>query len=355
MEQLPTPALLIDLPLMEANLTRMADFFRDRPTRLRPHFKTHKCVEIARRQIELGATGLTCAKLSEAEVLAEAGIQSILIANQVVDPLKIQRLAELARNRHMIVAVDQASNLRQISAAAQDNGSIIQVLVEVNVGLNRCGVQSGEAALKLAKLASELPGIVFSGVMGYEGHTIFEHDANLRRANVQLAMGTLTGAANLIRAACLPVEIVSGGGTGTYDMTGVFPGLTEIQTGSYVFMDTEYSQLDLPFENALFLLATVVSIPSTARAVLDCGMKALSSDNGLPEIWSPAGVRLTALHEEHGLVEVNASARTLQVGNRVAILPSHVCTTVNLHDRYYAMRDRRLEAIWEIKGRGKSQ
>lgn len=360
-DQIPTPALIIDLKGLETNLQVMADYFSGHTTRLRPHFKTHKSIHIAQMQIERGAIGITCAKLGEAECLVGAGIarigspESILIANQVVGPLKTRRLAELAREARLLVAVDNEDNLCQIAQAACQRGSQIGVLVEVDVGLHRCGVRSVEQAVELARLASGLEGVRFEGVMGYEGHTVFEIDRARREANVRQAMGLLTEIAGGIRQAGMSVNIVSAGGTGTFDLTGSYPGITEIQAGSYPFMDSKYQRLDLPFQPALSLLATVISVPSPTLAILDCGMKALTTDNGLPEVLQPAGVRLLRLNEEHSILEVDPAQTHLQVGKRVELLPSHVCTTVNLHDRYYVLRDGILEAVWGIEGRGKVQ
>jgi D-serine deaminase-like pyridoxal phosphate-dependent protein len=352
---LPTPALVIDLEALQANLREMAAFFQPRRTKLRPHYKTHKCTHIARMQLETGAIGITCAKLGEAETLVQAGISNILIANQVVDPRKLARLAELARHARLILAVDQEENLRHVARSTIEAGSEIDVLVEVNVGLNRCGVRSKDDALALARLAAELKGVRFAGVMGYEGHTVFELDAARRTQNVQQAMGILTSTAEHIRQAGLPVEIVSAGGTGTYDLSGDFPGVTEIQAGSYPFMDAKYRQLGLPFRCALTLLSTVISTPEPGLAILDAGIKALTTENGLPEVLNPPGMRLLRLNEEHGILEVDTNRPQLKVGEQVELLPSHACTTVNLHDRYYVLRQGRLEAIWEIEGRGKVQ
>jgi D-serine deaminase-like pyridoxal phosphate-dependent protein len=352
---LPTPALLIDSTTLEDNLSGMARFFEGKPAQLRPHFKTHKCPVLARKQIEAGAIGLTCAKLGEAEVLVEAGIDDILIANEIVDPVKITRLAELARQARLIVAVDQYDNLRQISEAALRGGSLVNIVIEVDVGLHRCGVQPGNPALALAQQAVKLDGIHFAGVLGYEGHAVFVTDAEQRARQAREAMRALVDTAELIRQAGLPVEIVSAGGTGTYDLTGAFPGVTEVEAGSYPFMDTKYRRLGLPFRCALSLLATVISTPAPDRAIMDAGLKVLTTENGLPEVISPAGVRLAALNEEHGRLEVDPAQAVLHVGDRVELLPSHVCTTVNLHDRYYVLRDGRLAEIWPISGRGKSQ
>jgi D-serine deaminase-like pyridoxal phosphate-dependent protein len=189
--RLPTPALLIDLPALEDNLSGMAQFFAGKPAKLRPHFKTHKCPTLAHKQIQAGAIGMTCAKLGEAEVLVDAGIASILIANEIVDPAKIARLAELARQSQLIVAVDQADNLRQISAAAAQASSRVNVVIEVDVGLHRCGVQPGNAALALAQQATQMPGIHFAGVLGYEGYAVFVADAEQRGQLAREAMEAL--------------------------------------------------------------------------------------------------------------------------------------------------------------------
>jgi D-serine deaminase-like pyridoxal phosphate-dependent protein len=355
LHQLPTPALVINLPDLEFNLSTMSEFFRTQAASLRPHFKTHKSPRIARRQMELGAIGLTCAKLGEAEMLIDAGIPSILIANQVVQPTKITRLAQLAERCQLIVAVDQLDNLRNLSAAATAARTTIHVLVEVDVGMHRSGVQPTGPVLDLTRVASDLPGVHFSGLLGYEGFTMFEMDRLQRLKNASVAMQLLVNSAELVRQAGIPVEIVSGGGTGTFDLTGAYPGVTEVEAGSYVFMDAEYNRLGLAFKQSLSLLSTVISVHSPTRCIIDAGMKVLSSDNGLPEVFSPPGVKLVALHEEHGILEVDPAVVQPVVGSTVQIIPSHVCTTVNLHDRYYAIQEDQLVDIWEISGRGKSQ
>ena len=354
-KNLPTPALILDLSALEFNLALMSRFFKQKPAKLRPHFKTHKCPIIARKQIEYGAIGITCAKLSEAQVLVESGISSILIANQVVDPAKIYLLAQLARNSQLIVAVDQLDNLFRIGRAGEQAGSTIHVVIEVDVGLHRSGVQPGEPALRLAEKASHLSGINFSGVLGYEGFTMFEVDHALRKDQALHAMRSLVGTADLIRKTGIPVEIVSAGGTGTYDITGDYPGVTEVEAGSYVFMDTKYNRLGLAFQQSLTLLSMVTSIHSPERCIIDAGMKVLTTDNGLPEINSTQGLKLQKLNEEHGIVEVDPEMIHPEVGMCVEIVPSHGCTTVNLHDRYYVIKNEQLVDIWEISGRGKSQ
>jgi len=354
-DRLPTPALLINLPALEFNLSLMSSYFLHKSTKLRPHFKTHKCPLIAKKQVKYGAIGITCAKLSEAEVLMKAGILNVLIANQVVDPAKITRLAKLAGYGQLIVAVDQLENLIQIAGAANESRTTVHVVIEVDVGMRRAGVQPGEPALKLAKEASILPGIHFSGVLGYEGFTMFEEDREERYRNSQAAMSALVSTSDLIRGAGIPVEIVSAGGTGTYDITGDNPGVTEVEAGSYVFMDKKYNQLGMDFKQSLTLLAMVTSVQAVGRSIIDAGLKVLTTDNGMPELISPDGLKLLNLNEEHGIIGVDAEKVQPKVGMYVEIIPSHACTTVNLHDRYYVIQDDQLIDIWEISGRGKSQ
>jgi D-serine deaminase-like pyridoxal phosphate-dependent protein len=253
------------------------------------------------------------------------------------------------------VAVDQLDNLIQIARAAEKADSSIHVIIEVDVGLHRSGVSLDEQALKLAEEASSLPGIHFSGVLGYEGFTMFEVNHRLRADNSFRAMSKLANTAELIRRAGFRVDIVSAGGTGTYDLTGDYPGVTEVEAGSYVFMDTKYNLLGLPFHQSLTLLSMVTSIHAPERCIIDAGMKVLTTDNGLPELISPQGLKLLKLNEEHGIVEVEPGKAQLEVGMCVEIIPSHGCTTVNLHDRYYVTKDESLVDIWEISGRGKSQ
>lgn len=351
--QIDTPALVIDLDVMEFNISTMANFFRKTQAKLRPHFKTHKTPILAHMQLEAGAIGITCAKVGEAEVLVNAGIRDILIANQVVGAIKVARLASLAQHAKIIVAVDNEENIRELSEAARIFGSLIHVVVEIDVGLGRCGVPPGENGLALAKFISKMPGLLFEGVLGYEGHAVFLTDLKARQEAVDQAMGKLVSTAELIRHAGFNVEIVSAGGTGTYDLTGRYPGVTEVEAGSYIFMDTRYRGVGLPFRCALTLLATVISTPNRQRAVIDAGKKAITDEHGLPEVAVLAGARIKILNEEHGILDVDPGQLELKVGNKIEIIPSHICTTVNLHDVFYAVRNNRVVAIWPISGRGK--
>jgi len=351
-DAIDTPALLIDLDALERNIKRMADFFATVPAALRPHTKTHKTPIIARKQIEAGARGITCAKVGEAEVMVANGVDDVLIANEVVGATKIARLMSLARHAKLTVAVDDPRNVAELSAAAQAMGATVGVLVEVNVGMNRCGVEPGEPALQLSRQVLESKGLRYRGLMGYEGHVVAMPDRQQREAACLKAMKLLLDTRAFVEAAGIPVEVVSGGGTGTYDITGRLPGVTEIQAGSYVTMDSAYGRLNLGFEQALTILVTVISRPSRDRAILDAGMKAMAVDHGtiLPKGLPGATVapRLSEEHARLDLVDVD-----LRPGDKIELIPGHGCTTINLHDQFYGIREGRVETVWQIAGRGR--
>lgn len=355
-EELDTPALLVDLEAFEHNLATMAAFFAGRPAGLRPHAKTHKCPEIARRQLAAGAVGVTCAKLAEAEVMAAAGIDDILIANQMVGPAKTARLVELAARVRVAVAVDDAANIAALSEAVRRCGVTIRVLVEVNIGMDRCGVQPGPAALPLARQIAAAPGLEFAGLQGYEGHLVTIKDPQERRTKVEAALAPLLETKALLEQAGLPVPTISGGGTGTYDITGNYPGITEVQAGSYVFMDATYRQVRPEFRPALSLLASVVSRPQPERLITDAGLKALSSEFGLPQILDVPGATLARLSEEHGKVTLAEPERvSLRPGDKVRLVPSHCCTTVNLYDHLVVVKRGVVVDVWPVAARGCSQ
>ena len=345
-----TPALCLDANALERNIDRMAAFFGARPAALRPHCKTHKCPTIAWMQLRAGAIGVTCAKLDEAEAMARAGIRDILIANQIIGP-KIPRLMGLATYSDVMVAVDDIANAEDLSAAACAAGVTLRVLLEVEVGMGRCGVPAGEPALALARRLTALPGLRFEGIMGYEGHAVMIPDGAERRAAAEEAMGILTGAADLLRRDGLPVGIVSGGGTGTYDVTGSYPGVTEVQAGSYATMDGRYHSVGLEFEQALTVVARVISAPRDDLAVVDAGLKTMTTEFGLPEVVHPEGWALQSLSEEHGKLK-REGGDPLRPGDVVAFVPSHGCTTINLHDAYVVTRGDHVVAEWPIAARG---
>ncbi|NLD71701.1 MAG: DSD1 family PLP-dependent enzyme [Chloroflexi bacterium] len=348
--QLDTPALCLDLDLLEANVQRMAAFLADKPAALRPHTKTHKCPTIAWMQIHAGAIGVTCAKVGEAEVMARAGIRDILIANQVVGEDKIARLMGLAAYSDVMVAIEDLANARALSEAAAARGIALRVLLEVDVGMGRCGVAPGQATLDLAREVCALPGLRFEGLMGYEGHAVMIPDMAERTAAAHRAMGLLVGSRDLLVENGIEVAIVSGGGTGTYAITGAYEGLTEIQAGSYATMDAKYRSVGLDFAQALTVVARVISARDDT-AIIDAGMKTLTHEFGLPEVVQPTGWRLKGLSEEHGSL-IREGGEPLKPGDRVEIVPSHGCTTINLHDVYHVTRGERYEGLWPIAARG---
>jgi len=352
--EIPTPALILDLPKMEYNISKMADFFKDRQANVRPMFKTPKLVPVALRQLEAGADGITCAKLSEAEVLVKGGIKDILIANQVIGKNKIFRLMALLKKADVKVAVDDKIHIQSLSEAAQTAGLELGILIEVNVGLPRCGVKP-EEAVGIARLVDEAPGLSLRGIMGYEGHLVLKVDEEIRIDETKKSMGELVQAAESIRKDGMECGIVSGGGTGTYNITGEFPGITEVQAGSYVMMDTRYDKLNLGFEKAVTILSTVQSRALEGWAIVDAGIKAVSSDFGLPDLIGVPDTRLVLLSEEHGHLYADGKDPGLSIGDKIEFYPSHVCTTINLHDLIYAVRGEAVEEIWSIEARGCSQ
>lgn len=346
-----TPALLIDIDKMERNIKKLADFFKRQSSNVRPHTKTHKSPVLAHKQIQAGARGITCAKLGEAEVMAAAGIRDILIANQIVGTEKIARLANLAHHCDIMVAVESLENVNDLSAAAKAVGSTIRVLIEVDVGMHRCGVKSAEEALKLAQAILQKPGLRFEGIMGYEGHAVMIPDLEDRRKACLDSMQVLISVKEILEKNGIKVKIVSAGGTGTYNIAGAYPGVTEVQAGSYIVMDAHYHEVLQDFECALTLLATVTSRPDKRTAIIDAGMKAMTFEFGMPQLIGVPGAVISFLSEEHGHIFIEDADP--KVGQKVELIPSHCCTTINLHDRYHAVRGDRLEAIWDIAGRGK--
>jgi D-serine deaminase-like pyridoxal phosphate-dependent protein len=350
--EVETPSLLVDLDAMQRNISKMADYFKDKETKLRPHTKTHKSPVIARKQIDAGAIGICCQKLSEAEVMASAGIKNILITNEIVNPEKILRLINLSKYSPIIVALDNLDVARLMSKLALKAETSQDFVIEVNVGLNRCGVLPGKETLAFAKALLNLKGLRFRGLMGYEGPFFDLVDFQKRKAAATQRNKLLIETAGLLENAGLDVEIVSAGSTGTYNITGAYAGITEIEPGSYVFMDTQYMRLEkVGFESSLTLLTTVISRPTSERVVVDAGLKAITKEFGIPKVRNVAGAELVGLSEEHGIMKVQDTCK-LRVGDKIQLIPSHCCTTCNLHDRYYGIRNERVETVWPISGRG---
>jgi D-serine deaminase-like pyridoxal phosphate-dependent protein len=358
--ELDTPALLLDLPTMEANLEQMAGYFRDSEVNLRPHVKLHKATPIlAYRQLEAGAIGLTCAKLSEAEVLAAAGIKDILIANQIVGARKIQRLVNLAAYTNVIVAVDDEENVQDLSRAAQARNVQLRVLVEVDIGNARCGVEPCGPALELSKTVHQSPGLIYMGLMGYDGHLTFQVASQDRERLAIEANTLLVETRRYIESAGLEIPIVSASGTFTYKYVAKLKGITEIQAGTYLLMDTAFREKGVTeFGCALSVLSTVISRPrrpgAEDLAVIDVGRKGIEIFYGFPEVKHPAGAMLFSMPQEHGRLRLDGSANDLKAGDKVELWVRDANGTVNLYDKFYAIRDGIVEAVWDIPGRGKA-
>jgi D-threonine aldolase len=349
--EIATPALILDRAALERNIARMAAFFADGPCRLRPHFKAHKTPAIARRQLAAGScSGLTCATVGEAEI-ASSFCDDLLIANEVVTPSKCARIAALGLRLRVTTAIDSLAGLDALARAARAAGSQVGVLVDLNVGQGRCGVEAGEAVLTLAGQAARSDGIALRGVMGYEGHLQPVRNRAERESRTRQAMNGLVNAARQIRDSGLPCDIVSAGGTGTYDISGRIEGITEIQAGSYALMDTDYADVGVPFEHAFWVLGTVVSRPTRDRCVVDCGHKSMTKDHGLPAVRGIVGARVTSLNDEHATIALPPES-TVAVGDLLELLPSHIDPTINLHDVFYVVDGGKIVDLWPIAARG---
>lgn len=351
--ELDTPALLVDLAAFERNVARMAAHFREAGVQWRPHTKGQKIPALVHREIAAGAAGATCAKLGEAEVLADAGIDNILIANQIVGAAKLARLMALRRRATVLVGLDSEENAREISEAALAWGVRQGVLIEVDCGMQRCGVLPGEPALALARVVGGLPGLELKGLMTWEGHTIRLPDEE-KAAAVAAALAPVIATAEAIRAAGLPCEIVSAGGTGTYKYSAFVPGVTEIQAGGGVFGDRLYASWGVDHERALTLLTTVISVPTPTRVVVDAGKKSMSTDMYQPWPEGLDDIASVACSAEHTRIEFQ-SPTSLRIGDQVEFVVGYSDTTVNLNDTLYGVRDGRVEAVWPIAGRGRTR
>jgi D-serine deaminase-like pyridoxal phosphate-dependent protein len=365
LDVLDTPAMIVDLTLMEENITRLMGRLQEKKIKVRPHLKTVKSPILARRLLEAGAIGACVAKVSEAEIMTQqAGIEDLLITTEIVGQPKLSRLVALVQKHPGIKVVVDSLRGSQVLNQAMAAGQVkVDVLLDLNVGQNRCGVQPGREALVLARHISTLSHLRLIGVQGYEGHLQHIHDPWERTQRCLLAMQLLIETATQLKRAGFSIWIVTTGGTGTAEICAGCAGITEVQPGSFVFMDTDYRNALGPiYSNALTILTTVISRPTPTRAVVDAGFKSLSTDSGMPEpkgsagmppmIYQPAG-------DEHGIITWTQSAAVtrpaLEVGDRIALIPSHIDTTINLHDTYYAQRNGILEAIWPVATRGKVQ
>jgi D-serine deaminase-like pyridoxal phosphate-dependent protein len=349
---LDTPALLVDLNAMDRNIAKTVRILGDLGVGWRPHTKGQKVPAIAHREIAAGAIGITCAKLGEAEVMAAAGIGSILIANQIVGQQKVDRLANLCRRAEVIVSVESLDNVRELDAAARRFNTRIPAVVEVDVGMNRCGTQPGEPSVSMARAIHESEGLRLMGLMGYEGHARVV-DLPERRAGCAESVGLLVSTAAACRETGLPIEIVSCGGTGTEEISGRIPGVTEIEAGGIIFNDMYYNSLGLDREFALTVLTTVTSRSTPTRIVTDAGRKTMSDNTAAPRPKSIEDVKSVGLSAEHAQIELREPNSSIRIGDKLEWIVGYSDTTVCLHDEMFGVRDGLVEVVWPIAGRGK--
>jgi D-serine deaminase-like pyridoxal phosphate-dependent protein len=358
--EISTPALTVDLDVLEKNLQRVADLCRRQGVGLRPHTKTHKTVEVSRRQLALGAVGLTVAKVGEAEVMAGAGFDDILVAFPILGEEKLRRLAGLARARHMLLSLDSEAAAQELSKAAVARNATIGVLVEFDAGGRRCGLEPGPALVALAKTIEKLPGLRFRGLMSYFGNVWGTPEE--RRAEAERVAERVARALQAFRAERLPVEIVSGGSTPSAEFAHLISGLTEIRPGTYAYNDLNtYYQGACRLEDcAVRVVATVVSTAVAGRAIIDAGSKTLASDplgsgpkSGYGYVVEAPDAPIVKLNEEHGLLDITTSQHNFRVGEVVTIIPNHVCVTVNMHDEILTLRGGEAVGSWKIAARGK--
>src|SRR5215469_4129480 len=348
-DELITPALVLDIDAAQRNIDRMAGELRalGRAT-IRPHYKTHKSPDLARRQLEAGAGGLSMATVWEAAVLAAAGMDDLFVVNTVAHPAKLAALAELARDHRILVAVDEAANAAAHSAAAAAAGSTLGIMVEVDTGMDRCGVDTAAECLALARQVMDLPRLRFEGITGYEGHCSLTPDSDLRHERQREAMAFFTGVDDLLETNGIPCKIRSAGGIATWRWTAAYPGLTEIQAGTYVVMDNFHGKMVPGFEHSLTIQATVISRQS-GQVIVDAGNKSVADPADVTIVGHD--VEVFRFDEEHGIFSA-PDGSSLQVGDSVALVPGYSPTTVNWYDAYHVIHDDVVADIWPIIPRG---
>jgi len=364
LSRVDTPALIIDLDAFESNLKTMANLISTSPAKLRGHSKTHKSPIIGLKQMELGAIGVCCQKVAEAEAMVTGGVDNVLVSNQLAGASKLDRLADLNRQAYVPFCVDHVEGVAQASTAAQRAGVTIDALVEIDVGAGRCGVLPGLAAVKLARLVDEASGLRFAGLQAYQGSIQHIRDHSERHRAAESALALTRETITALSAEGYTCDIVGGAGTGTFETEAASGFYNELQAGSYIFMDSDYIQNKGPdgqeerhFQHALFVLTTVMSTPTPERAVLDGGHKTCSIDSGPPKAFGLPGAVTGSISDEHtelDLTDVNCRPKW---GDHVLLIPGHCDPTVNLHDHYICVRalhspEAIVEDIWPVAARG---
>lgn len=358
-----TPCLVLDLGALERNIRKMGDYAKAHGMRHRVHGKMHKSVDVAKLQVDLGgACGVCCQKVSEAEVFARGGIKDVLVSNQVRDPAKIDRLARMPKlGSRTICCVDDLANVSDLSAAAQRHGTEIECLVEIDCGAGRCGVTTTPAVVEIAKSIDAAPGLRFAGIQAYQGAMQHLDSYEDRKAKIAVAVAQVKEAVDALKAEGLDCDIVGGGGTGSYYFESTSGVYNELQCGSYAFMDADYGRIldengnridQGEWENALFILTSVMSHAKGDKAIVDAGLKAQSVDSGLPVIFGRTDVKYVKCSDEHGVVMDEGGV--LKVNDKLKLVPGHCDPTCNVHDWYVGLRDGKVESVWPVSARGKA-
>lgn len=358
-----TPCLIVDLDALERNIRKMGDYARAHGMRHRSHGKMHKSVDVQKLQESLGgAIGVCCQKVSEAEVFARGGIRDILVSNQVRDPVKIERLARLPKHgSSIIVCVDDPANVAALSAAAQTHGTTLGVFVEIDCGAGRCGVTTAAEVVAIARAVEAAPGLNFTGIQAYQGAMQHIDSYAERKAKLDAAIAQVKNAVAALKAAGITPELVSGGGTGSYYFESASGVYNELQCGSYAFMDADYGRIkdkdgkridQGEWENALFILTSVMSHAKPHLAVVDAGLKAQSVDSGLPVVFGRDDVKYIKCSDEHGVVEDPNGV--LRINEKLRLVPGHCDPTCNVHDWYVGVRGGKVEVVWPVSARGKA-
>ncbi len=359
LEEVDTPALLIELDAFEQNIKYMAEAIADTGARLRPHAKAHKCPVIALRQMAYGAVGVCCQKVGEAEAMVYGGVLDVLVSNEVVGRSKVERLLALAKQARVSVCADDPKHVADYSDAAKKYETELDVFVELNVGADRCGIEAGEPVLKLVRQVLEAPCLRFAGLQAYHGSAQHRRTVSERREAIQFAINRVLETKALLEQHSIPCDTITGSGTGTYMLEASSGVFNELQAGSYIFMDADYARnLDedhrpvSDFEHSLFVYTTVMSRPTQDRAIVDAGHKAHSVDSGMPLVFGMADVEYVSASDEHGKLILHDPGRHLRIGDKLKLIPGHCDPTVNLYDWYVGIRNNRVEVVWPITARG---
>jgi D-serine deaminase-like pyridoxal phosphate-dependent protein len=349
--RLPTPCLVVDLAAADRNIARLAEYFASSRVKLRPHFKAHKCTRLMRRQLDAGGcVGVTCATPYEADVLAREGFSSILVANQVIDPAGLRLLARAATHANVSVAVDSLAHVMALARCAAEHNVRLGVLIEIDVGMGRCGLPLGsDQLLPIARTIAENERLDFLGLQGYEGHAVHKDDRALRKLMVWQAAQVLRTERARLEEAGFACSVISGGGSGTWDLAAETGVWTDIQAGSYVLMDVEYGSLGLPFEAALYCAATVISRRSPDSGVVNAGLKELTVEGGMPRPVRP-GLRVLGLSDEHARLAVQPGT-PLSVGETLLLIPGHIDPAINLHPALVVWEGGDQLSVWPVDAR----